>query len=211
MNTQYQAWVAAVAALGLGASVCLAEPTVVFADGPGNTQGGIFYAVTSDHGSFKTFCVEVGETGSLGPTFEYTLSTNIIYNGDGSTNPLNAETAFLYTRFAEDRIRGILNKPNMPEDLLADAMQLAIWKIEGERNTTDPDALLLIAAAQNAIGDGSWAGLGSVRVMNIWNPGQVGERDGAKQDTLIIIPLPSAAGLATLGILGLGVVGRRRR
>lgn len=211
MNTKYQAWVAAVAALGVSGSVGLAEPTVVFTDGPGNTQGGIFLAATSDHGNFKTFCAEVGEEMSIGFTYEYTLSTNIVYNGNGSTNALNSETAFLFTRFTEGRIRNILNKPNMPEDKMADAIQLAIWKIEGERNTFDPDALTLIAAAQTAIGDGSWSGLANVRVMNIWNPGQVGEQDGAKQDTLIIIPLPSAAGLATLGILGLGVVGRRRR
>ena len=211
MNTQYQAWVAAVAALGLSGSVCLAEPTVVFADGPGNLGGGIYHATTSDHGSFDTFCVEVGEGLSFGVTYEYTLSTDITYNGNGTTNPLNAETAFLFTSFAQGTIRDILNKPLMPEDKMADAIQRAIWKIEGERQTGDADALALIAAAQNAISDGSWSGLGKVRVMNTWRVGHVGEQDFANQDTIIIIPLPSTAGLATLGILGLGVLGRHRR
>jgi len=209
MNVRCQ-WAAAAAAVGFGASLGLAEPTVVFTDGPGNTEGGIFGAVTSAHGTFDTFCSEVGEGLTIGFTFEYTLSTNILYNGNGTVNALNAETAFIFTKFAGGEIRGILGKPNMPEDKMADAIQLAIWKIEGERNTFDADALALIAAAQTAIGNGTWSGLGNVRVMNNWNPGHVGERDHGKQDTLIIIPLPSAAGLASIGVLGLGAGVRRR-
>ena len=210
MNMRLQ-WAAATATIGLGAVVCLAEPTVVFTDGPGNTEGGIFGAVTSANGSFDTFCSEVGEGLTIGFAFEYTISTNILYNGDGTVNALNAETAFLFTKFAAGEIRGLLGKPNMPQDKMADAIQLAIWKIESERNTLDPDALALIAASQTAIGNGTWSGLGNVRVMNNWNPGHVGEQAHAKQDTLIIIPLPSPAGLASVGILGLGVAARRRR
>lgn len=204
-------WVTAVAAAGFGASACLAEPTVVFSNGPGNTQGGIFGAVTSAHGTFQTFCAEVDEGLTIGATFEYTIGTNILFNGNDTLNALNAETAFLFTSFTAGEIRGLLGKPDMPEDKMADAIQLAIWKIEGERNTTDADALALIAAAQTAIGNGTWSGLGNVRVMNNWNPGHIGERDYSRQDTLIIIPLPSAAGLAGIGVLGLGAGVRRRR
>ncbi|MBK7405691.1 MAG: hypothetical protein IPJ41_13995 [Phycisphaerales bacterium] len=210
MNVRLQ-WVAAAAAMGLGAGVCLAEPTAVFSDGPGNTEGGIFRAVTSANGTFDTFCSEVGEGLTIGFTFEYTISTNILYNGNGTVNPLNGETAFLYTKFVAGEIRGILGNPNMPEDTMADAIQLAIWKIESERNTVDPNALALIAAAQAAIGSGAWSGLGNVRVMNNWDVGHIGEQNHSKQDTLIIVPLPPAAGLAGIGVLGLATGARRRK
>ena len=203
--------VAAAAVIALSGGVGLAGPTVVFSDGPGNTQGGIFHAVTSANGNFDTFCAEIGEGLTLGFVFEYTLSTNIVFNGDGTTNPLDQCSAFLYTKFVDGEIRNILGKPSLPEDKMADAIQEAIWKLEGLKETSNPDALALLQAALDAVSNGDWSGLGNVRVMNNWDPGHVGEQAHAKQDTLIIVPLPSAAGLAGMTMLGLFAVARRRR
>jgi hypothetical protein len=197
------------AALATIAGIAGAEPTVVFSDGPGSTQGGIYRAVTSDHGSFDTFCLETGEGLTFGFTFEYTLGTDIQFMGQGQINPLNSETAFVYTRFREGQIRSLLQKPNLPEQDLANAVQLAIWNIEEGAPTNNADALKLVQAAGTAIGNGDWSGLGSVRVMSNWNPGRVGDPAHAKQDTLVIVPLPSGAALAACGVAAVGI--RRRR
>lgn len=203
--------VIALAITGLGGLAC-AEPTVVFTDGPGTTQGGIFYAESSAHGDFETFCVEIGEGLSFGFTYEYTIGTDAKYNGQDQnfTNPLDADTAFIYTKFRQDAIRSLLNKPNMTEEQLANAVQLAIWYIENAEATNNADALALVQIASDAIHDGDWSGLGNVRVINVWNPGHVGDPNHAKQDTLVIVPLPSAAGLAGAGLLCLGAISRRR-
>lgn len=205
-RTKFVAIVAAVSGL---AGAAFAEPTVVFQDGPGTTQGGIYRASSSDHGNFETFCLEMGEGMTFGVTFEYTIGTKIQFNGDGITNPLDEESAFLYTMFREDSIRDLLGKPSLPEVDLANAVQLALWNIEWDHETNNQDALALIQAAADAVANGDWDGLGLVRVMSVWGAGHVGDPAHAKQDVLVIIPLPSAAGLATAGLLAL-VAARRR-
>lgn len=196
-------------AIAAAAGAASAEPTVVFANGPGTTQGGIYYAATSAHGSFETFCLETGEGLSFGFTFEYTIGTEIQFMGQGQSNPLDGETAFLYTRFREDQIRAMLNKPNLPEEDLANAVQLAIWNLEEARETSNADALALVQAAHAAVNGGQWSGLGSVRVMNNWVQGHAGDPAYAKQDTLLIVPLPTGAALSGAGLLCLAA--RRRR
>ncbi|HZW11207.1 MAG TPA: hypothetical protein VFF69_14995 [Phycisphaerales bacterium] len=195
--------------LAATAAMAGAEPTVVFSDGPGSTQGGIYRAATTAHGSFDTFCLETGEGLSFGFVFEYTLGTDIQFQGQGQVNPLDAETAFVYTRFRDGEIRDILGKPNLPDQDLANAVQLAIWNIEEGLATNNADALKLVQAADDAIGGGQWSGLGSVRVMSNWNPGHIGDPAHAKQDTLVIVPLPSSGAIAGCGLLILGA--RRRR
>jgi hypothetical protein len=197
------------AALTGMSGAALAEPTVVFQDGPGTTQGGIYRASTSDHGTFQTFCLELGEGMTFNKTFEYTIGTVVKFNGNGSTNPLDAETAFLYTQFREDQIRDLLGKPNMSEVDLANAVQLALWNLELDNPTSNQDALALVQAAEDAVDSGQWSGLGLVRVMGVWEPGHINDPAFGKQDVLVIIPLPSAAGLATAAMLTLVAVRRR--
>jgi len=141
--------------------------------------------------------------------FEYTISTDIMFNGAGIVNPLDEETAFLYTRFRDGDIPDMLGNPGISDDDLADAMQLAIWFLEESRPTDNPDALTLADLAEDAVDDGSWDGLGLVRVMNVWARGHVGEEEFARQDVLVLIPAPPvAAGLAALACIG---AARRRR
>ncbi|HZW11208.1 MAG TPA: hypothetical protein VFF69_15000 [Phycisphaerales bacterium] len=199
--------VAAAAAVSAAGGLAWAEPVVTFADGPGTTQGGIYIATTDEFGVFDTFCLETGEGLTTGFTYEYTISTDIMFKGQGIVDPLNEETAFLYTEFREGDIPDLLGDPGIDIVDLANAIQLAIWFIEESRATDDANALELVQIAQDAVNSGQWDGLGDVRVMNVWDPGHVGEEDHAKQDVLVLIPAPSALALAALGILG---VSRRR-
>ncbi len=207
-----------VAAVGVAGQATAAD-TVVYSDGPGDIGGGIFNAVTGDNGSFMTFCLEYNENLDIngGTVYEYDVTTYATFNGQGIgyQDPLDSRTAFIYRNFRDGEIRNILGDQGLSDTRMANAIQLAIWDIEEEGldysfHADAANALALIAAAQAAIDNGDWSGIGSVRVMNVWAMGQSGTEQGARQDTLIIVPLPTTAGLAGLGLLGLSTVRRRK-
>ncbi|VAX39938.1 hypothetical protein MNBD_PLANCTO03-2110 [hydrothermal vent metagenome] len=209
---------AVVAAAGV-ASLSTAADTVVYSDGPGDVSGGSFSAVTGDNGSFMTFCLEYNENLDIkgGTVYEYDVSTYATFNGQGLgfQDPLDSRTAFIYQNFRDGEIRNILGDQSLTDTQLANAIQIAIWEVEQENvdwsfHADYANAQALIAAAQDAINNQQWSGLGNVRVMNVWAQGQSGTVDGARQDTLIIVPLPTTAGLAGLGLLGLTSIRRRR-
>ena len=52
----------------------------------------------------------------------------------------------------------------------AEALQNAIWWIEGEGGSNAGQAGLWITEAQDAIDLGDWSGIGNVRVLNMWVP-----------------------------------------
>jgi hypothetical protein len=54
------------------------------------------------------------------------------------------------------------------------------------------------------------SGANYVRVMNVWKTEFGRTQDDAAQDMLIIIPLPSVAGMSFAGLLGLAAARRRR-
>ncbi|MBZ0172829.1 MAG: VPLPA-CTERM sorting domain-containing protein [Phycisphaerales bacterium] len=211
-------WAAAIAVAGV-AGLAGASQTATFSDGPGDVGGGEFTAVTSDHGTFKTFCLEYYEPLDIfgGTVYEYTISTEAMYDGGGlgNTDPLDSRSAFIFQRFVDGQIRNLLNDQGLSDTRVANAVQIALWDVEqeGVNFTFHPDyanSQALIAAANTAIGNGSWSGLGNVRVMNNWVQGLVGNPDGARQDTLIIVPLPSAAAFAGVGLIGLATLRRRK-
>lgn len=199
------------------AAAASADQTVVFSDGPGDTNGGIFNAQTSDHGNFQTFCLEFREQLDInaGTRYEYVISTETKFNGNGTTDPLDSRSAYLYQEFRNGEIRDLLGDQGLTDTEVANAMQIALWDIEsqGVDFSNYPDyqnAQDLIAIAQDAVDSGRWSGLGNVRVMQNWVQGMVDTEEGARQDTLIIIPLPSSVGLAGLGLFGLASFRRRR-
>lgn len=191
------------------AGIGWAEPIVTFADGPGTTQGGIYLASTVEFGDFETFCLETGEGITLGTPYEYTISTDIMFKGQGIVDPLNAESAFLYDAFLKGNIPDLLGEPGIDIVDLANAVQLALWIIEEGRPTHDDNAFELVQAAEDAVNSGQWSGLGDYRVMNVWDVGHVGDPAHAKQDVLVLIPSSPTLALATLGLLG--AVSRRRK
>ena len=100
-------------------------------------------------------------------------------------------------------------------DTTADAMQRAIWYLEGENlGISTGLSGTYINWANDAVNMGgsndSWYNLwgntiGDIRVMNLW---KYADYTGNAQDQLVRVPLPGAI---LLGVLGLGVAGLKLR
>jgi hypothetical protein len=156
--------------------------------------------------TFETFCLEHQEEFRPGDTYNVTLNTAAVFGGtDGGEDPIDDRTAFLYTRFREGTLPGF-DYSAAGRQASSGQLQNAIWFLEDEQGGVN-NAFVALANAAVAVG-GEWygQGIGNVRVMNMSNAEFPHAQD---QLTLISIPLPSAAGLAGLG-LGAGLIRRRR-
>lgn len=187
---------------------------------------------------FNTFCIERNEF--LPNAVCTDLNIQAINGGQagGNPDPLGKDTAQLYYSFWTNTWADTTGAggPDLstngysygPTDRADDAaaMQLAIWWLENELDFTfnDLDELkshnaragefvdYAIAVEWDDLGKANFdsinGGIGHVLVMNNT------KADGsARQDTLVVVPLPPAAlsGLALLAGLGLIGVSRRRR
>ncbi len=157
-------------------------------------------------GRYLTFCVELNETLSNNSTYDVAFNTAAVNGGvgGGSPDPLDAKTAYLYTNFMNGTLSSLESTFTYNNFASGVALQDAIWFIEQEitslTNGSNADKLFQLATAQ--VDNGSWTGIGNVRVLNLTS----GSTN--RQDLLVIIPLPSSAGL---GMVGLGLVAIRRR
>ena len=177
--------------------------------------------------TFFTFCLEYYESIKLGVTNQYgavvsDVSNTLSYAHLGSGplqvyaapgDPLDFKSAYLYSMamagtllrsdgFAYKTVAG-------EEDADANSLQAAIWHIEEELLTTDAQALAWITEAGNA----NWTTLRNVRVLNLYGLDSNGDIDltDLKQSQLILVPLPSAAVVGMVMLLGLAVLKLRRR
>jgi len=222
--------VVAAAALVVSAGAVYAGPTLKFIDtdawGPGSAGGpfevfasGINAKGTGLHGAaagnFITFCVERNENISNGQTYDAKINTAAVKGGVsgsiGGSDPLDYETAYLYTSFMKGTLSAELSAFDgsvfaYQSEPSGSALQDAIWYSEGEISLTtlNSNALaksLYDLAVSKVAGD--WGNtIGNVRILNLTKNGQ------DRQDQLVIIPLPGAAGM---GLAGLALVGIRRR
>jgi len=159
----------------------------------GNGSGGAFGVLKNSVVLFNTFCLETDEYFNPGNSYYVYDISNTAYAGGANTNSgdeLDFRTAYLYRQYLDGSITD--------QTLL----QNAIWVIEQEITSSDASVLNLINTAANA------SGYYGIAVMNI-------SSDGAgvnlKQSMLVPVPEPGTLILLGSGLLGLALVGRRKK
>lgn len=210
-----------VAAVAVFAGSVLADGTgTISTNGYSFGSGGEF-TITPDAGSnlgltglfsdlssstFESFCMEHNETFNPGGNYDMFMNTEAVHGGTGGNGislALDPRTAFLYWNFRMGTLAGFDYADSVPGGRAASsgALQDAIWFFQGGQ-VADPGNAF-VAAANFAVSNNLWSGIGDVRVLNVYY------HDGnLSQDQLTIIPTPGAAALMGLGALA---AKRRRR
>ena len=160
--------------------------------------------------SFQTFCVERNRPLRLGDEYRAEVATFADDGGVGgpTPDPLSPQTAFLYHAFRYGEL-GNYDYDDSQGERMNDALslQLAIWLLEDEitpldgRYRNDSYAQSLVALAEAS----GWETIRNVRILNLTTM----NGETAQSQLTVIIPLPHGAGLASLGLVAVGV--RRRR
>lgn len=163
---------------------------------------------------FMTFCLELDEPLTFGVEYDVQASDSARDGGLGgpSPDPINAETAYLYTNFRRGTLATAYDYTGSAAGRAADGMALqdAIWAFEEEIGVSglSGKALDFYNEALNAVSSGAWVGIGNVRALNTTRIDSTGALING-QDVLTIIPLPTGSALALVGLAGVSI--RRRR
>jgi hypothetical protein len=192
----------ALVGLALSASSLFANTVVLTStgfNGNPNAGAGEFKAVTSDDGTFLTFCLEQSIGITLGATYNYTIDNKVLNQGD----KISKGTAHLYANFMNGTLSGptgnltYLGGSNAAHDTNAGLLQKAFWMLEGEIAYNNSN--YYVALAESVFGASvlnNYSGA-SIKVLNVWNANR-----GDKQSQLIMVP---DTGM-TVALLGLGLL-----
>jgi hypothetical protein len=190
-----------------------------------------------DATDFQTFCLERNETVNDNTIYSYSVNAGAIRGGIGGGNPdvVGAHTAFLYNKFRSGVLAGYnLWGSSVTETIRessAKALQHVIWYFEEELGAVNlinlsnlfaqnpnglnaseqAQATAWATAAVSAV-NGGYTNT-NVRALNLFvdanGNGRYDNNETLVQSQLTLIPLPSAAGLAMAGVMGITL--RRRR
>lgn len=156
--------------------------------------------------TFETFCLEASEQYRPGNNYNFTINVGAVQGGQsGQTvpgfDPLDARTAYLYFNFRMGTLSGF-DYSAAGRAASAEALQKAIWYIEGETGVNNA----FVALADAAVSGGQWVGIGNVRVLNLSDS----EFPNAQDQLTIIRDIPTP-GAGVLALVGLIAASRRRR
>lgn len=184
------------------------------ADATVNVSNGSQYDANAEF--FMTFCLELNRPLSFGIEYDAAIDTAAKAGGSGAVNgrdEISAETAYLYNAFRRGNLVTSFDYFSSAANRAPDgeALQDAIWALEAEIQVSSlsAKALAFYNEAINAVASGAWTGIGNVRALNLTTIDAQGNLVDVQDVLTIIIPLPTTAGLAMLGIAG--VTGFRRR
>ncbi len=204
-----------------------AAPMITLSDGPGNSRGGghggEFHAIGSDldftpvklttNSYFEVFCIERRETIAFNSAYYVDLSTQSDFNND----PISGRTAYLYSQFITGQLQSYFTHSNRVES--ANALQSVIWYLEDEitfqpwasgggNDLNAAEQALAGLFYNNAVANAT-AGIGNVRVMNLYTHATNRSSTYHAQDQLVMIPAPGAIVLGMVGFSAVGAIRRR--
>jgi hypothetical protein len=202
----------------------------------GTLGGGAFSVDGPGAADFLTFCIEINEFIQYDTPYFVKISTAAESGGAGgqvppppagTSDPLDSRTAYLYSQFLQETLGNYaFNGTVEQKKVSANALQLAIWRIEGELD----DDYTVLGSSTQVFGNASLAtrnlatsffndantnkngSLYGIRVMQVWqnyNP-TTKVFSGNKQDQLISVPdATSTLAALLLGAAFLGLVRMR--